>query len=73
MGECNTILSAYTKYRHLGWCCTHPSIYLVCQNVVLCGNGLTVAGDVTQMLKGHQSSTLYHINLRIVQIQSFCW
>ena len=27
MGECNTILSAYTKYRHLGWYCTHPSIY----------------------------------------------
>ena len=26
MGECNTILSAYTLYRHLGWCCTHPSI-----------------------------------------------
>ena len=25
MGECNTILSAYTKYRHLGQCCTHPS------------------------------------------------
>ena len=26
MGECNTILSAYTKYRHLGLCCTHSSI-----------------------------------------------
>ena len=26
MGECNTILSAYTKYRHLGLCCIHPSI-----------------------------------------------
>ena len=26
MGVCNTILSAYTKYRHLGYCCTHPSI-----------------------------------------------
>ena len=25
MDECNTILSAYTLYRHLGWCCTHPS------------------------------------------------
>ena len=25
MGECNTILSAYTKYRHLGKCCSHPS------------------------------------------------
>ena len=23
MGECNTILSAYTLYRHLGRCCTH--------------------------------------------------
>ena len=27
MGECNSILSAYTLYRHLGWCCIHPSIY----------------------------------------------
>ena len=26
MGECNTILGAYTMYRHLEWCCTHPSI-----------------------------------------------
>ena len=26
MVECNTILTAYTKYRHLGWCRTHPSI-----------------------------------------------
>ena len=26
MGACNTILSAYTKYRHLGSCCTHQSI-----------------------------------------------
>ena len=25
MGECNTILSAYTRYRHLGYCCIHPS------------------------------------------------
>ena len=25
MGECNTILNAYTKYRHLGQCCTNPS------------------------------------------------
>ena len=25
MGECNTILSACTKYRPLGKCCTHPS------------------------------------------------
>ena len=24
MGECNTIQSAYTKYRHLGLCCIHP-------------------------------------------------
>ena len=27
MGECNTILSAYTLYRHLGLCCAHPSIW----------------------------------------------
>ena len=27
MGECNTILSAYTKYRHLGYCCTRPPKY----------------------------------------------
>ena len=27
MAECNTILSAYTKYRHLGECCTQPSTY----------------------------------------------
>ena len=26
MGESNTVLSACTKYRHLGWYCTHPSI-----------------------------------------------
>ena len=26
LGECSNILSAYTKYRHLGWYCTHPSI-----------------------------------------------
>ena len=26
MGGCNTIVSAYTLYRHLGLCCTHPSI-----------------------------------------------
>ena len=26
MAECNSILSAYTLYRHLGWCCTKPSI-----------------------------------------------
>ena len=25
MGECNAILSAYTLYRHLGYCCSHPS------------------------------------------------
>ena len=25
MGERNTNLSAYTKYRHLGKCCAHPS------------------------------------------------
>ena len=25
MGECNAILSAYTKYRHLGCYCTHPT------------------------------------------------
>ena len=25
MGGCNTILSAYILYRHLGYCCTHPS------------------------------------------------
>ena len=24
MAEYNTTLSAYTKYRHLGKCCTHP-------------------------------------------------
>ena len=24
MVECNTVLSAYTMYRHLGWYCTHP-------------------------------------------------
>ena len=29
MSECNTILSAYTLYRHLGYCCTHLSIYCV--------------------------------------------
>ena len=28
MGECNTILSAYTLYRHLGQYCTHPSEWL---------------------------------------------
>ena len=27
MAECNTILSAYTLYRHLEWCCTQPSIF----------------------------------------------
>ena len=27
MGECNSILSAYTKYRHLGYYCTHPTIF----------------------------------------------
>ena len=26
MGECNTILSAYTMYRHLEYYYTHPSI-----------------------------------------------
>ena len=26
LGECNTILSAYTLYRHLGWYCIHPLI-----------------------------------------------
>ena len=26
MGECNTILRAYTLYRHLRQRCTHPSI-----------------------------------------------
>ena len=25
MLECNTILSANTKYRHLGWYCTRPT------------------------------------------------
>ena len=25
-GECNTILSVYTLYRHLKYCCIHPSI-----------------------------------------------
>ena len=29
-GECNTILSACTKYRHLGQYCTHPMIGLLC-------------------------------------------
>ena len=23
MGECSTVLSTYTKYRHLGYYCTH--------------------------------------------------
>ena len=27
MGECTTILSAYTVYRHLGQCCTNPSVW----------------------------------------------
>ena len=27
MGECNTILSAYTLYRYLELCCIHPSKY----------------------------------------------
>ena len=26
LDECNTILCAYTLYRHLGYYCTHPSI-----------------------------------------------
>ena len=26
--ECNTFLSAYTKYRHLRSCCIHPSWYV---------------------------------------------
>ena len=25
VAECNTILSAYTKFRHLGQCCAHAS------------------------------------------------
>ena len=29
MGECNTILNAYTKYRHLEWYCTCLMIYRV--------------------------------------------
>ena len=28
MGECNTILSAFTTYRHLQWFYTHPSKYV---------------------------------------------
>ena len=35
MGECNTILSAYTLYKHLGWCCTHPSILYFKQHSVM--------------------------------------
>ena len=27
MGESNTIVSAYTLYRHLQWYCSHPSIH----------------------------------------------
>ena len=27
MGESNTIVSAYTMYRHLQYYCSHPSIY----------------------------------------------
>ena len=28
MGECNTVVSAYTLYRHLQQYCSHPSIYV---------------------------------------------
>ena len=27
MGESNTIVSAYTLFRHLKWYCSNPSIY----------------------------------------------
>ena len=45
MGECNTVLSAYTKYRHLGYCCTHPpncSLYLAHCFLKLCTPGSVV-------------------------------
>ena len=29
MGESNTILSAYTLYRHLEQCCSHPSTCII--------------------------------------------
>ena len=28
MDESNTVVSAYTLYRHLQWYCSHPSIYV---------------------------------------------
>ena len=36
MGKCNTILSAYTKYRHLGWCCTQPSKCTCTNEQIVC-------------------------------------
>ena len=30
MGESNTVVSAYTMYRHLQQYCSHPSIYRPC-------------------------------------------
>ena len=35
MGECNTILSAYTLYWHLGYYCTHPMICIIMMNFLL--------------------------------------
>ena len=29
MGESNTVVSAYTMYRHLQQSCSHPSIYVL--------------------------------------------
>ena len=45
MDECNTILSAYTKYRHLGYCCTHPSLCSLEENDSSLSTGVTGGGQ----------------------------
>ena len=53
MGECNTILSAYTLYRHLGWCCTHPSI---CKSHALTKRGLMLLRPSVYQIKTSRSN-----------------
>ena len=44
MGESNTVVSAYTFYRHLQQYCSRPSIYLFksVQLLMFCKRGLIV-------------------------------
>ena len=57
MGECNTILSAYTMYRHLEGYCTQPSNYYSCHFMV------NIVRDDRNVVQFHVLEPLYKRSL----------